>query len=156
MKLFHTNIIIGMVASLLFACGLFVASPAVLAVGANQAEICDAIGSGTDCAQNGHGAANVDSVIKTILNIFTVVVAIVAVIMIITGGFKYITSGGDASKVTSAKNTLVYAVIGLVVVALSQFIVKFVLNKSTATSKTTVTCTAPEVLDTKTNTCVNP
>ena len=51
--------------------------------------------------------------------------------LIIYGGFKYISSGGDSGKVTEAKNTIIYAVIGLVVVALAQFIVQFVLNKVT-------------------------
>jgi hypothetical protein len=54
--------------------------------------------------------------------------------MVIYGGFKYITSGGDSGKVTSAKNTIVYAAIGLVVVALAQFIVKFVLGKASSTT----------------------
>ena len=52
--------------------------------------------------------------------------------MIIYGGMRYITSGGDSGKITSAKNTIIYALIGLVVVALAQFIVKFVLNKVTS------------------------
>jgi hypothetical protein len=56
----------------------------------------------------------------------------VAVIMIIVGGLKYITSGGDSNNVSSAKSTIIYAIIGLVVVALAQFIVQFVLNKVTS------------------------
>ena len=51
--------------------------------------------------------------------------------MIIFGGFRYITSGGNDNNVSSAKNTILYAVIGLVIVALSQFIVRFVLNTAT-------------------------
>jgi hypothetical protein len=49
--------------------------------------------------------------------------------MIMVGGFKYVTSGGDGSKVSSAKSTIIYAIVGLVIVALSQGIVKLVLNK---------------------------
>jgi hypothetical protein len=52
----------------------------------------------------------------------------VAVIMIIYGGFRYITSGGDSNRVGSAKNTLIYAIIGLIIVALAQLIVHFVLS----------------------------
>jgi hypothetical protein len=48
----------------------------------------------------------------------------------IYGGFKYITSGGDSGNVTAAKNTIMYALIGLVVVALAQLIVRFVLGKA--------------------------
>ena len=60
---------------------------------------------------------------------FSAIVGIIAVVMIIVGGIKYITSGGDSGNVTAAKNTILYAVIGLVVVALAQIIVKFVLGR---------------------------
>lgn len=80
------------------------------------------------------GATNVNGIIKTVINVFSFVVGIVAVIMIIVGGFRYITSGGDSGNVSSAKNTIIYAIIGLVVVALAQFIVQFVLNKVTTTA----------------------
>jgi hypothetical protein len=75
------------------------------------------------------GAGRIQSIVTTIVNIFSIVVGIIAVIMIIVGGFKYITSGGDSGNITSAKNTIVYAVIGLVIVALAQFIVQFVLTR---------------------------
>jgi hypothetical protein len=55
--------------------------------------------------------------------------------MIIVGGLKYITSGGDSGNVSGAKNTILYAIVGLVVVALAQIIVRFVLTRvTTATS----------------------
>ncbi|GAC1570489.1 MAG: hypothetical protein NVS3B23_02370 [Candidatus Saccharimonadales bacterium] len=73
----------------------------------------------------------VNDIIKLVINIFSLVVGVVAVIMIIVGGLKYITSGGDSGNVTGAKNTILYAIIGLVVVALAQFIVRFVLSKVT-------------------------
>ena len=56
-------------------------------------------------------------------------VGIVAVVMIIIGGLRYITSGGNDTNVASAKNTLLYAIIGLIIVSLAQLIVRFVLNK---------------------------
>ena len=74
---------------------------------------------------------SMNEMISQIVNIISVIVAVVAVIMIIFGGFKYITSGGDSSNITSAKNTILYAIIGLIIVALAQFIVKFVLGKAT-------------------------
>lgn len=89
-------------------------------------------GDGTSCAPSGTGASStekINGIITTIINVFSIVVGIVAVIMIIFGGFKYITSGGDSGNITSAKNTIIYAVIGLVVVALAQFFVQFVLGK---------------------------
>jgi len=85
---------------------------------------------GTACtASPDTGTQKIQDIVTLIVNIFSVVVGIVAVIMIVVGGFKYITSGGDSGNITSAKNTIVYAVIGLVIVALAQFIVKFILNK---------------------------
>ncbi|MEO8785077.1 MAG: pilin [Candidatus Saccharimonadales bacterium] len=71
----------------------------------------------------------INHIITVVINAFSLVVGIAAVIMIIVGGLKYIISGGEAGNVTSAKNTILYAIIGLVVVALAQFVVKFVLNK---------------------------
>ena len=64
-----------------------------------------------------------------IIKIFSYVVGIVSVIMVIVGGFQYVTSGGDSGKVTTAKNTIMYALIGIVIVALSQIMVNFVLAK---------------------------
>ena len=50
--------------------------------------------------------------------------------MIIFGGFKYITSAGNQENIKSAKQTLIYAILGLVIVALAQVIVRFVLNET--------------------------
>jgi len=85
--------------------------------------------SGGDCSTTtGTAADSVQSIIKKILDIFSWVVGVVSVLMIIFGGFKYITSGGDAGGVTGAKNTILYAIVGLVIVALAQVIVKFVVG----------------------------
>ncbi len=72
----------------------------------------------------------VNNIIKLAVNTFSILVGIVSVVMIIVGGLKYITSGGESANVTSAKNTILYAVIGLVVVALAQIIVRFVLSRT--------------------------
>lgn len=85
---------------------------------------------GGNC-NTGNPTGRVNSLIATVINIFSLIVGIVAVIMIIIGGLKYITSSGDSNNITSAKNTILYAIIGLIVVALAQFVVKFVLAKAT-------------------------
>jgi hypothetical protein len=73
--------------------------------------------------------------LRSVVNIFSTVVGVVAVIMIIIGGLRYITSGGDSSNVSSAKNTILYVVVGLVVVAMAQIIVRFVVSRlQTATT----------------------
>jgi len=74
---------------------------------------------------------SIENIIETTINLFSLVVGVIAVIMIIIGGLKYIMSSGDASNVTSAKNTILYAIIGLVIVAFAQIIVLFVLDTTT-------------------------
>ena len=111
---------------------------AVVPVGVSAANIDGSLCTGADlkfgepedCDPEG-SETKLNELVTDIVNIFSVIVGIVAVIMIIIGGFKYITSGGDSGNVTGAKNTILYAIIGLVVVALAQFIVKFVLSKAT-------------------------
>ncbi len=75
----------------------------------------------------------INSIIHVIINLLSLLVGIVSVVMIIIGGFKYVISSGDSGNVTGAKNTIVFALVGLVIVALAQFIVRFVLAKVTST-----------------------
>src|SRR5664279_1272750 len=89
------------------------------------------VNSGASCVDTSGGVIKINDIIHTIVNILSLIVGVVAVIMIIVGGLRYITSGGESSNVSGAKNTIIYAIIGLVVVALAQFIVQFVLNKVT-------------------------
>lgn len=91
-------------------------------------------GPGGDCPGEDVAENRVNSIITTVINIFSLIVGVVAVVMIIIGGLKYITSGGDSGNITSAKNTLLYAIIGLVIVALAQIIVRFVLAQATNTT----------------------
>ncbi len=70
------------------------------------------------------------TIITKVINIFSILIGSVSVIMIIIGGFRYIISGGDQNNVTAAKNTIMYAIIGLVVVLFSQVIVRFVLTNA--------------------------
>lgn len=121
------------------------ASVSVSALSANQKAVCEAIGSGQNCVEtDNQGGTKVDSVIKTIVRMLGIFAGILAVIMIIVSGIKYITSGGDSSKIASAKNALVYALVGLIIVALSQVIVRFVLGQ---TAKSTIQCASGQVVD---------
>jgi Type IV secretion system pilin len=74
-------------------------------------------------------STKIENVIKTIINILSAIVGAVSIIMIIIGGFKYITSSGDSNNVSSAKNTIIYALVGLIIVAFAQVIVQFVLER---------------------------
>jgi len=70
-----------------------------------------------------------NQLITKIINMFSIIVGIIAVIFIIIGGIKYVTSGGEANNIKAAKDTILYALVGLIVVALAQVLVRFVLNK---------------------------
>jgi cytochrome bd-type quinol oxidase subunit 2 len=88
--------------------------------------------SGSNCNSNsGSGEDTLTAIAKKVVNIFSLIVGVAAVFMIIFGGFRYITSGGDSGRVGNAKNTLIYAIVGLIIVALAQAIVHFVLNNAT-------------------------
>jgi len=105
-------------------------SPEITAPLCNGVELNFNTSSSGGCTSAQGSDQKLTGIIKTVINIISVIVGVVAVIMIVFGGLKYITSGGESSNVSSAKNTILYAIIGLVIVALAQFIVRFVLDKS--------------------------
>jgi hypothetical protein len=94
-----------------------------LAISADATGDCEAAGT--------EGEDSVNNIITLVINIFSGIVGVVAVIMIIYGGFKYITSGGDSGNIGAAKNTILFAIVGLIIVALAQIIVRFVLGRAT-------------------------
>ena len=75
------------------------------------------------------GVGDANSLVKNVVNIILWVVGILSVIMMVWGGIKYTTSAGDSNKVTSAKNTIIYAVIGLIVSIMAYAIVNFVIGQ---------------------------
>lgn len=85
-------------------------------------------------AANTKSAANnkgIDGIVGTIINVLLYVIGLISVIMIIIGGIRYATSNGDANQVTSAKNTILYAIVGLVVAIFAWAIVNFVVEQIT-------------------------
>ena len=104
----------------------FAVLPAI-ANAATKGDICQGVAlTGGSCEG---GDTDINKVIQQVINILSIIVGVIAVIMIIIGGLRYITSGGDSNNISGAKNTIIYAVIGLVVVAMAQVIVRFVLSK---------------------------
>ncbi|HVE80550.1 MAG TPA: pilin [Candidatus Dormibacteraeota bacterium] len=87
------------------------------------------IGEGADCAK---GTSNTTTLFgeggtfQQIANILIFLIGAIAVIMLILGGLQYVISNGDPKKVESAKNTILYAIIGIVVAILAFAIVGFV------------------------------
>jgi len=84
-------------------------------------------GSAADCVPSER--QRIDNTIKTAVNLLSLIVAIAAVVVIIVNGFRFVVSGGDSNSVGNAKKGIIYAVVGLIVVALAQFIVRFVLSR---------------------------
>jgi heme/copper-type cytochrome/quinol oxidase subunit 2 len=115
-------LLIGILMIPVLALGAGVISPeSVLAQGGLN-EGLDAAGGGEGLATN----ANANDIVVTIINIMLWLIGILAVIMLIFGGIKYATSAGDSNKVTSAKNTIMYSVIGLIIAIFAYGIVNFV------------------------------
>ena len=69
-----------------------------------------------------------NGVFTNITNTLLLAVGIISVIMLVFGGIRYIISGGDQKKITDAKNTILYAIIGLVIAILAYAIVTFVIG----------------------------
>lgn len=105
--------------------GLVALAPQVGAVNA-VSDACSKTGTSSSLICNSASKDNAVSMTKTIIDTLLYVLGIVAVIMIIVGAFKYVVSAGDASSIASAKNTILYAVVGLVVAILAYVIVHYV------------------------------
>jgi hypothetical protein len=84
-------------------------------------------GSGGTGAKNQGGQVPV--IIRTVVNILLFLIGAFAVIMIVIAGFRYVASNGDANTVSSAKNTIIYALIGLAVAFLAYAVVNFVIDQ---------------------------
>lgn len=67
--------------------------------------------------------------LRNVTNILSFFAGVLAVFFVIYGGFKYITSSGDPQKAASGRQTLIYALIGVIVVVISRQLILFVLNR---------------------------
>ena len=96
-------------------------------------EIAGAINSEITSGMNATSAGtstptDANVVIKNVTNIMFFIIGAVSVIMLIYGGIRYTTSGGNANSVTAAKNTVIYSIVGLVISILACAIVNFVVT----------------------------
>ena len=89
---------------------------------------------GINCAQ-GEGTPTElfgdGSIFTTVVNIMLFIIGAISVVMLIFGGIRYTTSGGNSNSVTAAKNTIMYAIIGLIIAFLAFAIVNWVLGAIT-------------------------
>lgn len=92
-----------------------------------QCGACDAAGTTANCTP-ANAPKSLSDTIAQVINILSVLAGAAAVVMIIVGGFRYITSSGNPEQAKSARNTLLYALIGLIIIAMAQLIVQFVIQ----------------------------
>lgn len=116
----------------LFAFGLsFVPSvqPTAFAQCTNDAS--GGLSAGANCAKGDDQQTDLfgdTGIFKTITNVLLFIIGAISVIMLIIGGIRYVVSGGDSGAVTAAKNTILYAVIGIIVALLAYALVNFVIG----------------------------
>lgn len=110
----------------------FVSAPAYAACNPGSLNV----GSGADCAQGNQTPTNLfggnQSIFKIVTNVLLFLVGAISVIMLIVGGIRYVISGGDQAQVTSAKNTILYAIVGIVIAFLAYAAVNFVVDAFTS------------------------
>jgi hypothetical protein len=75
----------------------------------------------------------VDGIFSTITNILLFVIGALSVIMLIIGGLRYVVSGGNNTSITAAKNTVLYAVVGLIIAFLAYAAINFILGSLSGT-----------------------
>lgn len=108
---------------------MFLALP--YSVQAQSSAVCEGVqvaGGALDCKDKKLSDDQFGKAVRTVINILSVIVGAVSVIMIIIGGFRYVISAGDSNAVSGAKNTILYAIVGLVIVLFAQIIVRFVIT----------------------------
>ncbi len=119
----------GLLAVPVLALGISLSAPIV------QTASAQSIVDGANAAKgNGQATSLFESggVFQTITNTALYLIGAISVLMLIYGGIRYTTSMGDAKDVESAKNTIMYAIIGVVVALLAFAIVNFVLTSLVA------------------------
>ena len=124
MKIFTKILTVGML--MVGLLGVF--TPAVSA--ANGINICS---NGNEnsvyCKNKNTGETQVNGIIKTIVEVLLPAVGAISIIMIVIGGIMFALSSGDAQKAAKARNTVLYAVVGLAVSLFASAIVNFVFNR---------------------------
>ncbi len=121
---------------LTFAASALIATFALFApvtVGALEGTVQDGVNAarGTDAPSTLLGDGGV---LSTIINTMLFIIGFLSVVMLIFGGLRYIISGGNAAAVTAAKNTILYAIVGLIIAIFAYAIVNFVIGSLTGTA----------------------
>ena len=108
-----------------------VASLTLASLAAERAFAIGTISDGASAARGSQQPINLfgdTGVFSTISSVLLFIIGAIAVIMIVIGGLRYVISGGDATQVQSAKNTILYALVGIIVAILAYAAVNFVIG----------------------------
>lgn len=70
-----------------------------------------------------------NSILASVVKLLSILIGVISIIMIIIGGLRYVTSNGDPNSTNGARNTIIYALVGLVVAVSGQALIAFVINK---------------------------
>lgn len=121
------NLKLGLI-SVMAIVGVAFATPLLVASAVSAEGPADAIGEGVKKVGGDNAGMSLEDGIKNVVNVLLFLLGAIAVIMIIIGGIRYATSNGDAGAIKGAKDTILYAVIGLIVAILAYAIVNFVVG----------------------------
>jgi len=113
--------------ALVFGLGLAPVMAPATAYASAKDQLCQGATGDKNCVAKGE-KNDLMGIFKTVVNILLFIVGAVSVIMIVVGGLRYVVSGGDSSAVNSAKNTVMYAIVGIVVAFMAYAIVNFVVT----------------------------
>lgn len=116
------------VMAMIFVTGGLLLSPVAQPAFANDAldAACANDPNSVICKESAN-SASVQDLVVTIVNVLLYIIGVLAVIMIIIGGLRYTTSGGDSGALTSAKNTILYSIVGLLIAFFAYAIVNWVI-----------------------------
>jgi len=126
--------VLGMGAAILAPTAVYAGDDSCAGLPSKQIAACSACVAGGYTWANGkcdEGGQDLNSIIHTVINVMLFIVGILSVIMIIFGGIRYVTSAGNKTQVDNAKNTIIYAVVGLVVAIVAFALVQWVFTSLT-------------------------
>lgn len=135
MRMTASLLILALVA--VFATGLAVSTTPASRVIAQQdvlEKACSANSDAVACqdrsqAQSESAFFGDSGLFTNVARIISIIAGVIAVFMIVTGAFKFITASGDSSKIQSARSSIIYGIVGILVAAAAQAIIVFALNR---------------------------
>ena len=135
MKKIKSTVLAGLAVLGISSAPLLAVGPSVYAEAGSDGSATSKMSEGLEKAGGNQNKTSLEDQIKQITNVLLFLLGAIAVIMIIIGGIRYATSNGDSGSIKSAKDTILYAVIGLIVAILAYAIVNFVITSFSGSSK---------------------